>query len=405
MIPIGFKPGLPARERELAESIIAAVLRGVDPTRSVLAHLRHMPNDRPTHILAMGKASIAMAHGAITHLGDRFARATILAPEILTLGNQFKNKLVTTFPCDHPLPTQRNIDATRALLDHARSIPHDHRVLVLISGGASAMLCMPRPRVTLGHIRQTTKDMLQRGAKIQELNTMRAQLEMLKAGGMARELAHVRERFVLLLSDVIGDDPAVIASGPMHDAHPPSTPHIIIASNRTALDALSAWCAHHGIRCAKINRDAIGAAADAGHTLGCDLIQTTDRNDQQRPTAVLLGGEPTVDASCGDGIGGPMLELGLSAACVLAKTSIDWSLLAFTTDGVDGPSGAAGLVLCAAMMSNPLKQQASLASLRHHDALSMCDTLGATIITGPTGTNVNDIAIAIRWPNKQMSTP
>jgi len=403
MLPIQFKSGLPDRECQLARSIIESVLRAADPRRSVLAHMRHMPNDRPTHILAFGKASIAMTHGAIEHLGNRFARATVLAPEALTLENQFKNKLAATYPCDHPLPTQRNIDATRALIDHARSIPDDHRVLVLISGGASAMLCMPRPRVSLGQIRQTTKDMLRRGASIAELNAMRSQLETLKSGGLARELAHVDDRFVLLLSDVIGDDPSVIASGPMHDAHPPSTAHTIIASNSTALDAMGAWCSHHDIQCAHIARRIVAQAADAGRALAQQLIETLSESQTRHPVAVLLGGEPTVNASGSDGIGGPMLELGLAAASQLARTKFDWTLLTLTTDGMDGPSEAAGMVLCASMIANPLKHQASIDALKRHDALPMCDTLGATIITGPTGTNVNDVAIAIRWPQQQSS--
>lgn len=403
MHSIQFKPGLPRREHELAKSVIETVLRAADPRQTVLAHLRHMPKDRPTHILAFGKASVAMTHGALDHLGDRFARATILAPEVITLENQFKSKLIATYPCDHPLPTQRNIDATRELIEHARSIPGDHRVLVLISGGASAMLCMPRPRVSLGEIRQTTKDMLQRGASIGELNAMRSQLETLKSGGLARELAHVEDRYVLLLSDVIGDDPSIIASGPMHDAHPPSTAHTIIASNNTALDALRAWTVRHDMHCAHIDQGIVAEASQAGQTLAMRLIETLGNSRSTLPVAVIMGGEPTVNAVGSDGIGGPMLELGLCAATQLAKTNFDWTLLTFTSDGMDGPSQAAGMIITSSMISNTLKQQASIVALQNHDSLSMCDTLGATIITGPTGTNVNDVAIAIRWPNEQSS--
>ncbi len=401
MIPIHFKAGLPERERQLARSVMDSLLSATSPERAMSAHLRHMPKDRPTHILAFGKASIAMAHGAIGQLADRFARATILAPESLALQAQFKNKMVATYPCDHPLPTQRNIDATRELVAHARSIPDDHRVLVLISGGASAMLCLPQPRVSLGQIRQTTKDMLQRGATIQELNTMRAQLETLKAGGLARELMHVHDRFVFLLSDVIGDDPSIIASGPMHDAHTPRTTHTIIASNHTALDALAAWCAHNQIRCERTTRGVVGDAAHAGHSLAAELIDTVAEHSNHEPVAVLLGGEPTVNAAGSVGIGGPMLELGLAAATRLARTNFDWSVFTFTTDGMDGPSQAAGLVIGSSMLTNPLKLQASIEAVEQHDTLPMCDTLGATIVTGPTGTNVNDVAIAIRWPSNQ----
>jgi glycerate 2-kinase len=395
MHPIQFQSGLPERERHLARGIIETVLRAADPQRAMIAHLKHMPNDRPTHILAFGKGAIAMAAGAIEQLGDRFARATVLAPEPIVLEAQFKSKFVALYPCDHPLPTQRNIEATRELIDHARSVPEDHRVLVLISGGASAMLCSPRPRVTLGQIRQTTKDMLQRGAPIAEINTMRSQLETLKNGGLARELEHVDERFVFLLSDVIGDDPSIIASGPMHDAHPPRSPHTIIASNNTALDALAAWCAGNDIRCEHITRRVVGDAAEAAQALAIQLTAC----EQPAPVAFILGGEPTVDASASDGIGGPMLELGLAAALQLTATDFDWTVLTLTTDGMDGPSNCAGSIIGSSMLAQQAKREAAIDALRRHDAMPMCDTLGALIRTGPTGNNINDVAIAIRWPN------
>jgi hydroxypyruvate reductase len=261
------------------------------------------------------------------------------------------------------------------------------------------MLCLPKPRVSLGQIRQTTQDMLRRGASIHELNTMRTQLEVLKGGGLARELGHVRDCHCYLLSDVIGDDTSVIASGPMHDAFPPRTPHTIVAGNNSVIDALSAWCARSQIELARTTRGVIGDAADAGQTLAQQLIAS----DSDQTTAVIMGGEPTVDTHGSDGIGGPMLELGISAACELSKASFDWSLLTFTTDGVDGPSGAAGMVMARSMLNAPIKQQAARAALSQHDTLSICDTLGATIRTGPSGTNVNDIAIAIRWSNDKQA--
>lgn len=393
MIPIRFQSGLPEREPRIATEILRAVLRAADPERAMRAHLSHLPKDTPTHILAFGKASIAMSAGAIDALGSSFARATILAPEANTLNAQFKSKLVAMYPCDHPLPTERNIDATRHLLEHAHSIPEDHRVLVLISGGSSAMLCHPQPRASLGQIRQMTKDMLARGSSIHEINAARSQLETLKAGGLARELMHVADRYCFLVSDVIGDDPSVIGSGPMHDAFPPRTPHVVVASNASALDALAAWCAGESINCFHIDRGVGGDASDAGRSLAHRL----SRASLSSPLAVALGGETTVNTHGNDGIGGPTLELTLSAALALSQHEFDWSVIGFTTDGIDGPSGVAGCVLTSSMLTAPIKRQAIESAIRHHDTLSICDTLGATIRTGPTGTNVNDIAIAIRW--------
>lgn len=393
MIPIQFQRGIPDREHRVATEIIQATLRAADPNRAMRAHMSHMPKDTPTHILAFGKASIAMAAGVIESLGSSFARATVLAAEPNVLDTQFKSKLVACFPCDHPLPTERNIEATNYLIDHARSIPDDHRVIVLISGGSSAMLCHPKPRASLGQIRQLTKDMLARGASINDINAARSQLETLKSGGLAHELNHVADRYCFLLSDVIGDDPSVIGSGPMHDAFPPRTPHVIVASNTSALDTLAAWCAGASIDCFHIDRGVTSGSSDAGRTLAHRLARAT----LDAPTAVALGGETTVNTHGANGVGGPTLELTLSAALALAEHDFDWTVIGFTTDGVDGPSNVAGCVLTSSMLNAPIKRQGIESALNHHDTLSICDTLGATIRTGPTGTNVNDIAIAIRW--------
>lgn len=401
MTSVQLNSGLSEREQRLARGMIAATLRAADPERAMRAHMAHLPKDTPTHILAFGKASLGMSAGAIESLGSRFARATILAPESLALKTQFKNKLIATFPCDHPLPTQRNIDATRVLVDHAHSIPDDHRVLVLISGGASAMLCLPHPRVTLDEIREGTLELLASGAGIHELNASRSQLESLKAGGLAHELRHVSDRYCFLLSDVIGDDPSVIGSGPMHDANPPRTPHMVIASNNIAIDALAAWCANEHIDCREIIRHATGEAHNAGTSIADRLLKAGPGDS---PIAIILGGETVVDTDGQDGIGGPALELGLSAAVHLAPAAFDWSVVTFTTDGVDGPGKAAGCALTSSMISAPIKREAALGALKAHDTRSICDTLGATIDTGPTGTNVNDVAIVIRWPDTSTDT-
>jgi glycerate 2-kinase len=393
MIPIRLQTGLPEREQQLATDVIRSVLRAANPQRAMRAYLSQMPKNTPTHILAFGKASMGMCAGAIESLGSTFARATVLAPEIHVIESQFKSKLVCCYPCDHPLPTERNTEASRLLLEHARSIPADHRVLVLISGGSSAMLCLPQPRATLVQIRQITKDMLAGGAGIREINAARSQLESLKAGGLAHELMHVQERYCFLLSDVISDDPSIIGSGPMHDAFPPRTPHMIIANNSTALDALAAWCASQSVDCIHIDRGVVAESSEAGQSLAHRLA----RASQGTPCAVALGGETTVNTRGSDGIGGPSLETSLSAARALADHDFDWTVLGFTTDGIDGPSGVAGCVLTRSMLSAPIKVQGIETALQHHDSLSICDTLSATIRTGPTGTNVNDIAIAIRW--------
>lgn len=119
--------------------------------------------------------------------------------------------------------------------------------------------------------------------------------------------------------------------------------------------------------------------------------------NESGPNAVILGGEPAVDTRNQTGIGGPMLELGLSAAVSLDKAGFDWTVLSMTSDGIDGPSRAAGMVCTRSMIRDPDTVRAIRDSISSHDSRPMCDTLNACVTTGPTGTNVNDLAILIRW--------
>lgn len=395
-----FQPQLDLATRALAEGLVGAVLHACDPAVAFKKHDDPAAHTRPTHILAFGKASIPMTHAAIDSLGTRLARATVLAPPSLCAQASFKSKFVGLHPADHPLPTGRNIDATRALAEHARSIPADHDAMVLISGGGSAMLCSPKPRVTLEEIIETTDRLLRSGAPIGEINTQRAQLETLKGGGLARVLAHVHQTHAYVLSDVIGDDLRTIASGPLIDALPPKIRHTIIAGNDTAIDAAIAWCVRQRIDCVGVRRRATGYASDDGRALARSLIESATPAAPAliaASTAVCLGGEPTVDTGKTTGIGGPALELTVAGALELAATNLNWSIITLTTDGVDGPTDAAGAIITRDMLRDPELITAAQTALSEHNTLPICDTLGATIRTGPTGTNVNDIALAIRW--------
>lgn len=391
-----FMPKLDQRRRSLAQQIARTTLRAADSGAALAKHFDHGAHSHPTHVLAFGKAAIAMTNAAIELLGDRFVRATVLAPPALCADFGFKSKLVELLPADHPLPTPRNVHAAQVLGEHAMSIPEDHDAIVLISGGGSAMLCAPKPRVTLEEIIETTRSMLRAGAPIGQINAARARLETLKGGGLAKLLGHVRQSRAYVLSDVIGDDLETIASGPLIDRHPPRIRHTLIAGNDTAIDALLAWCAIEGVGCASPLRHASGQSDDEGRRLAQTLLAT--RADA--PCAACMGGEPTVDTAGSEGVGGPMLELAVSAALELAPSKQRWSVIALTTDGIDGPTDAMGAIITSDMLDNPLSVRAAQMALREHNTLPICDTLGGTIRTGPTGTNINDIAIAIRHEHR-----
>lgn len=398
MHPIAFHPELDESTRSLATSLISAVLQAVDPAAALSKHLDPAIFTAPTHILAFGKASIPMTHAAIECLGDRFARATVISTPDQVAQTQFKNTFVELLIGDHPLPTQRSVDASLALIKHAKSIPADHQTLVLISGGGSALLCVPAPHTTLENIIAITDTLLKAGAPIEQINKARASLDTLKLGGLAKLLAHTARTDAYLLCDVIDNDHqstlATIASGPLIDpAQSTDIPHTIIADNQIALDTLCAWLAMESISLIESRSNAVGFTSDEGRQLARTILNAP--KDSATPIAVCLGGEPTVDASSSTGSGGPMLELAIAAAQELNDAPFDWTIITFATDGIDGPTPAAGAVITSHMLDAITPNQLE-ESLANHDTLSLCDTLNATIITGHTGTNVNDIALIIR---------
>ncbi len=384
-----FQPNLDPTSKNLAWGLLKTILTSTNPQAVLVKHFDSTLFTRLTHILAFGKASIPMTNAAIECLGDRFARATVISTPQLCAQAQFKHNRIELLAADHPLPTKRNINATNRLIEHAQSIPRNHQALILISGGGSALLCSPKEDVTLEHLTQTTNTLLKSGAPIQKINQTRAQLETLKSGGLARILDHVVRIDALVLSDVIGDDIATIASGPVAV---PSIPHTIIANNQHALDTLIAWIASEQINLVSIQRQVTEHAAEQGKALVGKLINS----DSHPPFAACLGGEPTVNTQSSTGTGGPMLELALAGALELTQTGFPWTIITFATDGIDGPTDAAGAIITNDMLK-PEHIPSIQNALDEHNTLPMCDLLGSTIRTGETGTNVNDLAVAIRW--------
>ena len=392
MNPPRFHSSLDPHAKAFAQDFLGAILQAADPSSVLQSAMNQYPFARPTHILAFGKASISMTHAAIDSLGPNFARATVLAPESLINQTQFKSTFVELLRADHPLPTIKSIESTAQLIEHARSIPNDHQALILISGGSSAMLCQPTPESSLEEIISITKAMLQSGASITKTNQTRSAFDTIKEGGLAKLVAHTHLPRAFVLSDVIGDDLHTIGSGPaMSERY--QIPHTIIANNDRVCDAAIAFLGHEHIDLGATTRRAIGYAKIEADRLVDPLFKGSD----QYPIASILGGEPTVDASDSTGLGGPMTELAIASAMKLLDAPFRWTLITLATDGIDGPTDAAGAIITSEMLTDPTIREALEQSLIHHDTLTMCDTLGATIRTGATGTNVNDIAIAIRW--------
>ena len=421
------------------DAIIKAVLEAADPASAV--RNASCPDDLSRgdlHIFATGKASAPMLEAALDRFSPRIRSAIITCipahqHRIQTFSRRV-NIPIQIYPTDHPLPTQRNISAAKAIAAFAKSRTKSDTVLTLISGGASAHLCLPAKGISLDDLTTITNTLLRAGATINDLNTVRKHLEQLKGGRLARLLSPARTH-ALVLSDVLGDHLETIASGPTapdpstysqalqilkdkaHNNVPPSiiahlqagavgdldeTPkpndiafnrvnHQIIANNQAAQIAAMAALKALQIPVCTAKTNITGEAAAVAKRLIKDL------NSAPAPCAVVYAGETTVTVGDATGLGGRNQELALAAAIEL-KLIPNSAVLTLATDGVDGPTNAAG-----ALVTHKTTQTLyslgidPINALKNHDSNTALSAAGAIIQTGPTGTNINDIAIAVRW--------
>ncbi|MBL4808890.1 MAG: DUF4147 domain-containing protein [Phycisphaerales bacterium] len=381
MIPIELSTKLDIAVQKFTREFVSHILTRCDPGMLVSESADFTQFTEQTHVLAFGKASAKMAQACERGLGQHFAGGVVLAPDS-QIPHPLTDSRFQYHGVDHPSPTSRNVAATEALVRYARSIPVSHNCIVCISGGGSAHLCSPKPGITLEQITETASALNARGASIHELNELRRGLETLKAGGLAEVLGHVHYCHAIVLSDVLDDDLDTVASGPMMNPEY-VVGHEIVGNHRTALDAAAEFVGRDEIG---LSRSGIsGESSDQGRTLAGAYRKFG-------PVACLIAGETTVDASSTSGVGGPCLELVLACALQLAELGCaDWVALGLATDGIDGPTDAAGAVITAKMLACPERQLAARKALLGHNTLPFLDSIHATIGTGPTGTNLNDL--------------
>ncbi|HYE61161.1 MAG TPA: DUF4147 domain-containing protein [Phycisphaerales bacterium] len=427
---------------EHANALITAALKAADPVTALQRHWNITDLHGDIHLLAIGKAARPMALEAFRHLGPRITRALITAPPDQSDPRGLRPN-TQLFPCDHPYPTQRNIEAAQAVRDFITSASENDTLLCLISGGGSAHLCLPAGDLTLHDIIEVTRELQLAGATIDELNCVRKHCELLKGGNLAR-LSRAGRLVAYILSDVIGDKLDIISSGPTapdpttyRDAqhvlasHAITLPNIsahltsgilgdhpetpkprdpafarvtnrIIASNRQVTDAVAAAAQHLGFHIDEVEQQKQGEAAD----VAAGLANTAKRLQAvSRPTACILGGEWTVTVSSGGagaaaGTGGPSQELALAFALAAEQLRLDsCALLAFSTDGHDGPTDAAGAIVTPLLPDQARRKGLNPeAALQRHDSHELLDALSALVRVPPTGTNLNHIAALLIYP-------
>ncbi|GAB4444334.1 MAG: glycerate kinase [Anaerolineales bacterium] len=407
--------------------ILAAALDAVDPAQAVRHSLPAMSGR--VYGLGIGKAAIPM----LTALAEAYPLSGALA--ICKHASPLDRSLFPVLVGGHPIPNLDSLRAGEAALQFVSALSEDDTLVCLISGGGSAL--MTAPYIPLEDLQTLTSLLLACGARIDEINTLRRQLDRVKGGGLAR--ATKAKVISLILSDVIGNPLEAIASGPTHpnpttgeDAlrildkyfsglttetqkhrevlnsvtqwlrgserqpsagfEPPRVKNIIVGDNRVAAVAAAEQAQREGFEAEVLTNELQGEAREVGMRLARALKD--ERSKRRRLFCLIAGGETTVTVR-GGGKGGRNQELALAAALELRGLE-NAMLIALATDGEDGPTDAAGAAATGETCQRGERLGLDAADyLSRNDAYHYFEALGDLIRSGPTGTNVNDLVFLI----------
>ena len=403
--------------RKDAETIIADSIREVQPDSAVIRALKETTLNGKIKLVAAGKAAWQMAKAASNYLGERLEQGIVI-----TKYGHVRGKLPRIRCCEagHPVPDEGSFDAARKALALTENLTKDDTVLFLLSGGGSALFELPL--IPAEELQDVTRQLLACGADIVEINTLRKRLSAVKGGRFAQHCAPAKV-FSIILSDILGDPPDMIASGPTcpdsstcADAmeivrrydlslreetkqllmvETPKTlanaRWMITGSVRELCDTAARSCRKLGYEPVFLTDRLCCQAREAGSVMAS--ILRTHAGDGKK-LAFLAGGE-TVVRLTGSGKGGRNQELALAAAEGISGLS-NAALFSVGSDGTDGPTDAAGGFVDGATRQRLLEEGIHIDQvLLNNDAYHALQCTDGLIFTGPTGTNVNDVTVGL----------
>jgi glycerate 2-kinase len=434
--------------RKSAREIFDAAVRAVDPAEAIRRHLARdgerlkIGNERvdlaavrEIVVVGLGKAGAPMAAAVEEILGPRIARGLV----VTKYGHVQPTRVIRIHEAGHPVPDDAGMAGARAVLDHVTGRAPEDLVLVLISGGGSALTPAPVEGITLAEKQSLTKALLACGADIREMNTLRKHISRIKGGQLARAAAPARV-FTLILSDIVGDPLDAIASGPtvpdpttyadalaildkyrIRQEIPasirthletgaagkvPETPKpndplfgrvksVMVASNIQALEAANAEAQRLGFQAIILSSFVEGETREIARMHAALALEVRASGHPAKPPVCLItGGETTVTLR-GKGKGGRNQEFALAAALDIAGLR-DVVVLSAGTDGTDGPTDAAGALADGETVGRALGLGLKpRAALDGNDAYPFFERLGDLVMTGPTRTNVMDVRLVL----------
>jgi len=401
--------------RALLEESFRAAVAAADPLKILAAHLPPAPKGR-TFVAAAGKAAASMALAAEKHF-----QGELEGIAITRYGHGLPTRKVRVVEAGHPVPDEAGRAAAREILSRVKALEADDLLLALLSGGGSSLLSLPAADIPMTDLQAVTRDLLKSGASIQEMNTVRKHLSAIHGGRLAA--ASRAPVCALIISDVTGDDPTHIASGPCapdpttcedalevlarYRVVPPAsvearlaarddeTPkpgdavfgrvaNRVIATAHRSLEAAAEVFAKRAIQPVILGDTVTGEAREVAKVMAALVHEIrTHRSPWAPPVALISGGECTVTMKNSAGRGGRCAEFLLSLGI---ETGGAWAIAA-DTDGIDGSEDNAGAILTPDSMTRGRDAKAFLA---RHDSYGFFSGLGDLVVTGPTRTNVND---------------
>ena len=412
--------------KRLLLSLLRAAVGAADP--AVLVP-RHLP-PRPDKLLVVGagKAASQMAAAVEAAYGEPLDGFVITR-----YGHAAPTRRVEVAEAGHPVPDEAGLRATQTLLRRVAGSSEDTFILALISGGGSALLCAPAAGVSFAEKQILNRDLLASGATIAEINTVRKAVSAVKGGGLA-EAVRPRPSLTLVLSDVPGDDPALVASGPMSPPRPRAADALAILA-RYGVRPPAALLSRAGRaererapavpapRTVLIGSPALSleAARDAAGKAGLAVVTLSDEIEGEAsvvgrvhaaiarsvlagvgpaaaPCLILSGGETSVTLRAANGRGGRNGEFLLGFLAQLGAAGRVYAL-ACDTDGIDGSQNNAGAIVTPSSLARAAAIGLTPAdALARNDSYGFFERLGDLVVTGPTGTNVNDFRAVLVLP-------
>ena len=433
-----------AKMREHAMQIFRAGLRAVDPVEAIKRHTRLEKDlliigDRQINlndynrilVVGAGKATAPMAKAVEDLLGDRISEGVVVVKD----EHGLPLKKIKVCEASHPVPDKRGVQGTEEILSLVENAGERDLIICLISGGGSALLIAPVREISLEDKQNATKLLLACGATIHEINTVRKHLSRAKGGRFA-QMANPATITSLILSDVVGDDLDVIASGPtvpdsstfqnaeqilkgygiwdqlassvrsyiekgssgqIEDTPKSDNPaflkcsQVLVGTNLHALKAAGEAAESLGYRTLILSSKVEGEAREVARFYTAVAKEIIESNyPMEPPVCVLAGGETTVTIR-GDGLGGRNQEFALAAALMIKELD-NLVVLSGGTDGTDGPTDAAGAIADGATVARALEKGLDPKDyLKRNDSYNLFQKLEDLLITGPTRTNVMDM--------------